>query len=298
MMVRDDRLYAFIVARTNRSRARIRRICVHKRWLKVFAGFGVVVFCAALYGFYGLTQHIMHLRIERENQALRAENEKQRQQLNHLNQRVEAVEESTRRLAEISGVEPEQQPQSSTHGAGGPAFPFAAAAALENRAVQLDAATALENKTVQLEQELRTYEVALRERAMTPSIWPVTGELTDGFGGRRNPFGGYGSEFHTGQDIATLTGTPVAAAANGTVIFAGYQNGYGQLVVIDHGGGLTTRYGHLSKIEATLGQSISRGEVLGRVGSTGRSTGPHLHYEVRINDEPVDPMPYLPASMN
>jgi murein DD-endopeptidase MepM/ murein hydrolase activator NlpD len=285
MMVRDDRLYAFIVARTTRSRARIRRISVHKRWMKVFVSLSVVVLLGALYGFYGLTQHLMHLRIERENQALRAENEKQRKQLNNLNQRVEAVEESTRRLAEISGVEHEQQPQASTHGAGGPALP-------------LDEAMALEDKTVHLEQELRTYEVALRERAMTPSIWPVTGELTDGFGGRRNPFGGSSSEFHTGQDIATLTGTPVAAAANGTVIFAGCQNGYGQIVIIDHGGGLTTRYGHLSKIEATIGQSIMRGEILGRVGSTGRSTGPHLHYEVRINDEPVNPMEYLPASMN
>lgn len=285
MMVRDDRLYAFIVARTTRSRARIRRISVHKRWMKVFAMLGVVVLCAALYGFYGLTQHLLHLRIERENQALRAENEKQRQQLSNLNQRVEAVEESSRRLAEISGVEPEQQQQSSTHGAGGPRWP-------------LDEAAALEHKTVRLEQELRNYEVVLRERAMTPSIWPVTGELTDGFGGRHNPFGGSSTEFHTGQDIATNCGTPVAATANGTVIFAGYQNGYGQLVVIDHGGGLTTRYGHLSKIEATVGQSISRGEVLGRVGSTGRSTGPHLHYEVRINDDPVDPMSYLPAIMN
>lgn len=287
-MVRDDRLYAFIVARTNRSRARIRRISIDKRWMKVLAACGVVIIIAALYGFYGLTQHLLHLRIERENQALRVENEKQRQQLNNLNQRVEAVEESTRRLAEISGVEHEQQQQqqqTSTHGAGGPAVP-------------LDDAAALADKTMHLEEQLRTYEVALRERAMTPSIWPVTGELTDGFGGRRNPFGGSSSEFHTGQDIATLTGTPVAAAANGTVIFAGCQNGYGQIVIIDHGGGLTTRYGHLSKIEAMVGQSISRGEVLGRVGSTGRSTGPHLHYEVRINDEPVDPMPYLPASMN
>ncbi|MDX6692837.1 MAG: hypothetical protein QOF02_440 [Blastocatellia bacterium] len=286
MMVRDDRLYAFIVARTTRSRARIRRISVHKRWMKVFAALGIVVLGTALYGFYGLTQHLIHLRIERENQALRAENEKQRQQLSNLNHRVEAVEESSRRLAEISGVEQEEQQQEvNTHGAGGPALP-------------LDEATALEHKTVQLEQELSAYEVALRERAMTPSIWPVTGELTDGFGGRRNPFGGYSSEFHTGQDIATLTGTPVAAAANGTVIFAGCQNGYGQLVIIDHGDGLTTRYGHLSRIEATLGQSISRGDVLGRVGSTGRSTGPHLHYEIRVNDKPVDPMPYLPATMN
>jgi murein DD-endopeptidase MepM/ murein hydrolase activator NlpD len=284
MMVRDDRLYAFIVARTTRSRAGIRRICVHKRWLKVFAGFGVVVFCAALYGFYGLTQHILHLRIERENQALRAENEKQRQQLNHLNQRVEAVEESTRRLAEISGVEHEQQ-QPVMHGAGGPA-------------ISMDEATALEYKTVYLEQELRDYETALRERATIPSLWPVAGSLESGFGGRRNPFGGSSFEFHAGQDIEAPSGTPISAAASGTVTYAGWMNGYGNLVIIDHGGGLTTRYGHQSRIEVKVGQNILRGQQLGFVGSTGRSTGPHLHYEVRINDKPVDPVQYLPTFMD
>lgn len=281
MMVRDDRLYAFIVASTTRSRARIRRICVHKRWLKLFAAFGVVLFCAALYGFYGLTQHFLHLRIERENQALRAENEKQRQQLNNLNQRVEAVEESTRRLAEISGVEPEQQ-QPGTPGAGGPAFP-------------LDEAAALESKTVQLEQELRDYEMALRERASVPSLWPVAGSLESGFGGRRNPFGGSSVEFHSGQDIDAPSGAPISATANGTVTYAGWMNGYGQVVIIDHGDGLSTRYGHLSRIEANVGQSILRGQLLGLVGSTGRSTGPHLHYEVRINDHPVNPRQYLPG---
>lgn len=284
-MVRDDRLYAFIVARTNRSRARIRRICVHKRWVKVFAGFGAVVFCAALYGFYGLTQHILHLRIERENQALRAENEKQRQQLNHLNQRVEAVEESTRRLAEMSGVEHEQQQQPVMHGAGGPA-------------ISLDEATALEYKTVYLEQELRDYETALRERATIPSLWPVAGSLESGFGGRRNPFGGSSLEFHSGQDIEAPSGTPISAAASGIVTYAGWMNGYGNLVIIDHGDGLTTRYGHQSHFVVKVGQSILRGEQLGFVGSTGRSTGPHLHYEVRVNDKPVDPVQYLPAFMD
>jgi murein DD-endopeptidase MepM/ murein hydrolase activator NlpD len=84
------------------------------------------------------------------------------------------------------------------------------------------------------------------------------------------------------------------AAAQGTVIFAGWQNGYGQIVIIDHGNGLTTRYGHLSGIDVEVGRQIARGEQIGRVGSTGRSTGPHLHYEVRINDEPVNPRQYLP----
>jgi murein DD-endopeptidase MepM/ murein hydrolase activator NlpD len=85
----------------------------------------------------------------------------------------------------------------------------------------------------------------------------------------------------------------VVAGASGTVTFVGWQNGYGQLVVIDHGGGLTTRYGHLSDIDVGVGEAIKRGEMVGKVGSTGRSTGPHLHYEVRINDEPVNPLQYL-----
>jgi murein DD-endopeptidase MepM/ murein hydrolase activator NlpD len=88
-------------------------------------------------------------------------------------------------------------------------------------------------------------------------------------------------------------GAPIVAGASGKVSFVGWQNGYGQLIVIDHGGGLTTRYGHLSHIDVKLGQTLSRGEFIGRVGSTGRSTGPHLHYEVRINDQAVNPLQYL-----
>lgn len=274
-MVRDDRLYAFIIAHTSRSRARIRRITVHKRWLKFSAVLTIALLGSALYGIYGL---VRHSPVEQENARLRAENERQRQQLNNLNHRVE---DASRKLAEISGANPEDQVN--LDGAGGPA---------------LDTATTVEIKTRQLEQELHTYQTVLQVRAVTPSSWPVEGRLTDGFGDRRNPFGGYSSEFHAGQDIATIFGSPVAATANGVVTFAGSQNGYGQVVIIDHGGGLTTRYGHLSHIDVTLGQNISRGEQVGRVGSTGRSTGPHLHYEIRINDEPVDPRPYLPGMEN
>jgi murein DD-endopeptidase MepM/ murein hydrolase activator NlpD len=285
-MVRDDRLYAFIVARTNSSRARIRRIRVHKRTLKLLTLLGVVALCAAAYGFYGLTQQAMHLRIERENERLRAENDRQRRQLNNLNQRIEAVEDNARRLTELTGATGENK-QVEGRGAGGPAVSFDS----------LPSLGAVEYKTDYLERQLKSYEELLKRRTTVPSIWPVTGELTDGFGGRRNPFGGSSSEFHTGQDIATLWGTPVVAAAGGTVIFAGWQNGYGQIVIIDHGNGLTTRYGHLSGIDVEVGQQLARGEQLGRVGSTGRSTGPHLHYEVRINDEPLDPRQYLPGGL-
>jgi murein DD-endopeptidase MepM/ murein hydrolase activator NlpD len=127
-----------------------------------------------------------------------------------------------------------------------------------------------------------------------PSIWPVIGPLRSGVGVRSNPFGGGGSEYHKGQDIAAPIGTPVMATADGTIIVAGWQRGYGWVVYIDHGNGITTRYGHLSRIDVEIGQTIRRGEQLGLVGSTGRSTGPHLHYEVRINGQPVSPLQYLP----
>jgi murein DD-endopeptidase MepM/ murein hydrolase activator NlpD len=295
-MNRDERFYAFIVSKTSRSRSYVRRFSVHKRWLKFSALAAAVLFCAAAYGVYGLTQQAAHIRIEQENNRLREENERQRKQLQNLENRVGAIEDKSRKLSEMSGVQQdgaqqqeEQQPQeeegTSEHGAGGPGLELDA-----------DAVATLEARAARLEEHLRTYEVALNERArFMPSIWPVEGgETTDGFGFRGNPFGGGSSEFHPGQDIAAPRGTPVFATADGIVIKADWQNGYGQTVVIDHGNGLTTRYGHLSKIEVTQGQEIKRGEELGQVGSTGRSTGPHLHYEVRISDVAVSPLHYLP----
>lgn len=282
-MTRDDRFYAFIVARTDRSRAHIRRICVHKRWLKASALVLFAIMCGLVYGFYGLTQQAAHWRIDRENQRLRAENDQQRQELQNLNNRVNAVEDTSRKLAEVSGVQEENK---TAHGQGGPARPVDSAAAL----------VALELKTAKLERELRMYEGFLREHGMTPSIWPVMGRLESGVGGRRNPFGGRGYEYHEGQDIDALYGTPVQAAATGRVIIAGRQRGYGNVVYVDHGSGLSTRYGHLSEIDVSVGQTVTRGQTIGLVGSTGRSTGPHLHYEVRINNQPVDPRQYLPGA--
>ena len=122
--------------------------------------------------------------------------------------------------------------------------------------------------------------------------WPVTGTITSPFGWRSNPFGG-SPEFHQGLDIAAPTGTTVAAAAGGTVIMAQWYGGYGNYILIDHGGGYSTGYGHLSAIYVSSGQTVTRGQAIGAVGSTGQSTGPHLHFEVRINGKPVDPAPRL-----
>jgi murein DD-endopeptidase MepM/ murein hydrolase activator NlpD len=284
-MTRDDRFYAFIVARTSRSRSHIRRICVHKRWLKASAVMLFAVACGLAYGFYGLTQQAAHLRIDHENSRLRAENEKQRAELQNLNNRVDAVEDTSRKLAEASGVQKETQ---TVHGRGGPAHPVDSAAAL----------AALESKTARLERDLRTYEDFLRRSGNTPAIWPVVGKLESGVGGRRNPFGGRRYEYHEGQDIDAAYGTPVQVAATGKVTIAGWQRGYGNVVYVDHGNGLSTRYGHLSKIEVRVGDAVTRGQTIGLVGSTGRSTGPHLHYEVRINNQPVNPKQYLPGAEN
>jgi len=278
-MARDDRFYSFIIAHTSRSRARVQRIRVEKRAVTLFF-LGVAVIAVGLvYGLYGLTQHAAHIRIEMENQQLRAENDRQRQELEQLNNRVEKVEDTSRKLAEKSGV---VDGRTNTPGIGGPALPLD----------EMGLAT-LTAKMRRLEENMSAYESILRQRGYTPTLWPVEGTLEGGFGGRRNPFGGPGYEFHTGQDIEAAWGAPVVAGAAGRVSFVGWQNGYGQLVIVDHGGGLTTKYGHLSHIDVELDQAVARGQLLGKVGSTGRSTGPHLHYEVRINDQAVNPLPYL-----
>ena len=122
--------------------------------------------------------------------------------------------------------------------------------------------------------------------------WPVTGTITSPFGWRSNPFGG-SPEFHQGLDIAAPMGTTVTAAAGGTVIMAQWYGGYGNYILIDHGGSYSTGYGHLSAMYVASGQSVQRGQAIGAVGSTGQSTGPHLHFEVRIGGKPVDPAPRL-----
>ena len=277
-MAKEDRFYAFIIAHTSRSRARVQRIRVEKRLVTILCAGLLLIGVGLFYGLYGLTQHAAHIRIDFENQRLRAENERQRQELEKLNNRVEKVEDTSRKLAEKSGVVEQPNPP----GTGGPALPLD----------EMGLAT-LTAKMGRLEEDLSAYEAILRQRGYTPTVWPVEGTLEGGFGGRRNPFGGSGYEFHSGQDIEAPYGAPVVAGASGKVSFVGWQNGYGQIVIVDHGGGLTTRYGHLSHIDVELNQTVSRAQLLGKVGSTGRSTGPHLHYEVRINDQAVDPLPYL-----
>jgi len=128
--------------------------------------------------------------------------------------------------------------------------------------------------------------------ASTPSIWPTQGWLTSRTGGRSDPFTGE-ADYHPGLDISADKGTPVYATADGTVSQASYSGAYGNLIVIDHQFGLETRYGHLSAFRITRGQTVKRGDLIGLVGATGRATGSHLHYEVRVNGRILNPLSFL-----
>jgi len=128
-----------------------------------------------------------------------------------------------------------------------------------------------------------------------PSLWPLMGRIMSPYGGRQDPFSGEGAT-HTGVDIEAHVGTPVKAAADGVILAAEWSNGYGRMVVIDHGNGLQTRYAHLSEFQVVPGQEVRRGDVIALSGASGRATGPHLHFEVRLMGTAVNPYPYLAKS--
>ncbi|MCG3112491.1 MAG: M23 family metallopeptidase [Candidatus Manganitrophus sp. SB1] len=161
--------------------------------------------------------------------------------------------------------------------------------------IQLDLGD-LQAKAIAQEKSFQELTEAVQSRqslwASTPSIWPTTGWLTSGYGNRVSPFTGRVSK-HNGIDIASRQDTPVIAPAAGVVSYTGFDSGLGKLIKINHGYGIMTYYGHLAKAAVKVGQKVKRGDVIAYVGSTGLSTGPHLHYEIYVNDVPVNPMRYI-----
>jgi len=141
-------------------------------------------------------------------------------------------------------------------------------------------------------QESATASGRVNKPASMPSIWPVNGPITSGFGSRTAPLTG-GSEAHQGIDIASGLGIPVVATADGTVVQSGWSGGYGNLVQINHGNGIETLYGHNSQLAVSVGQTVKKGQLISYVGSTGISTGPHVHYEIRENGVAVNPIKYM-----
>jgi len=171
----------------------------------------------------------------------------------------------------------------------------------EEERVNSDGSVVVKNPYSEKSEYEKEIDLELKEVVSTlnpefvPNLWPREDKVTNEFGFRNNPFGGRTYEFHKGIDIGGERGDSVVAAGSGRVTKAGWQGGYGNLIEIDHGNGLTTRYGHLMKIQVEVGDFVSKGQQIGLVGSTGRSTGPHLHFELRLNDKAIDPRKLLPS---
>jgi murein DD-endopeptidase MepM/ murein hydrolase activator NlpD len=151
----------------------------------------------------------------------------------------------------------------------------------------------MDKKILSFSQINKDVSRALAREKFIPSFIPCKGNISSEYGTRRDPFNNKLSDFHAGVDISCDYGTKIYAAASGTVIFSGYRSGYGNSITIDHKNGLRTIYGHASKLEVESGQTVEKGDLIALVGSTGSSTGPHLHFEIRRNDNPIDPLEFI-----
>ncbi len=289
--------------------------------LKIFGGAAAVllILSISLAGWAGYSTNALH-----------AENELYRSQLKMADEKMQALENKAKTVEKISGQLQElvrtnggTVPENTGMGTGGiggaSTVPDIAKTAGDKK--EDDEKIAVSETPGELLKEMRRLDerldkqirlvVALHSEFMnqaygavssvvnptaeTPNIWPVAGPISSYYGYRTSP-GGIGSTFHEGVDIAGDYGTPISATAAGTVTQAGWVGGYGYLVEVKHADGIVTRYGHNSAVLVYEGQHVDQGSMIALMGSTGNSTGPHCHYEVRIHGEAVDPMYFLPQS--
>ena len=276
-MQKNNKNYTFLLSHSNKSRIYIRRIEVSKKVLhntsftSLFLIFGLI--SIGLFGVVKDTTFAKSATTSNNEAVLISQQPVQ-------NQPTELIENKEIAPKLVSYDNPNAA-QNFSLNTGGPSNSF------QLTMVESEAEENL------IEEELRRIE-ALGNREFLPTIWAHLGKINNEFGFRRNPFGGRSYEFHAGMDIDGEKGDTVIAPGNGTVIKAEWSGGYGNMIEIDHGNGLTTRYGHLSKVEVAVGDTITRGQLIGLIGTTGRSTGPHLHYELRLNDKAINPRRFLP----
>lgn len=279
-MSRDNHVYTFLIAPSRTSK--VRQLSIHRNLIRTVAGSLLVLVALFVYGGIRLAQHealnLKYLSVKAENETLKQNNDAYENSYARLRGQISYVEDMSKELARKARMEHSPEIDELV-GIGGP----------ETVSVLDKAADHLEREVRHINDRLRSDILRL---ASIPRGLPVNGYVTDGFGMRRNPFNGEGSEVHEGLDIAVDFGTPVTATADGLVIFAAPHAGYGNLVIVYHSNGITTRYGHLSRIAVEAGQRVRRDDQIGNAGSTGRSTGPHVHYEIRENDQAVDPLRY------
>jgi len=268
------------------ARAKFRKLKVASSVLWASgAALGALLVLAVVFGslfFVSIRRDRRYRATLAENARLKSSAEKMTTRLTDLSRKLDDFEERTRKLAIVAGL-----PALADNGRGGTggALPDSASGALDLQ----ERGRSLGERLAGLEKKLAQQNALL---ANTPSIEPVPGLITCGFGERSDPFTEEPA-FHTGIDISSPRGHAIVASAGGTVVRAGWVNGYGRCVEVAHGLGLRTLYGHLDEIHVIEGQHVSRGEAIGVVGTTGRSTGPHLHYEVRLDNRAVNPLPYI-----
>ncbi len=282
----------------------IRRFRVPRRWLRnaayVGAGVGLVALLTIGHYFALLGASSENAVLKEENAQLRSQILLVQEKVAHISATLDRVErfDAKLRTAVTQLQDPERNLAIGPVGSAEvePAIPGPAPAAEANLTALPGKLNSLETEASRQEQSLRELQEYFDDQrsllASTPSIWPARGWVTSDFGTRLDPWTA-DRKMHEGLDIATPHGQPVFAPSDGTVVFAGTETGYGKVLVIDHGYGVKTRYGHLSEIAVHLGDHIKRGDRVAAVGNTGRSTGPHLHYEVRVNGIPENPRKFI-----
>jgi murein DD-endopeptidase MepM/ murein hydrolase activator NlpD len=264
----------------------------------LFVGFPVLFIAGSSWGARAVISDLL-----RQNASLQVENANYRDATTHLASQVETLQAAADTIRATAEVDPlaaramERLPASITHRAMGGGVLRGVTAPFTDAMGAADPVFGLVGDVLRVvEAQLdRVRPGAERRQALaaaTPSIWPVTGGLSSSFGVRRDPFTG-SAEFHSGLDIPAEQGEPVRATADGRVLSARWSGNFGNLVVVDHGYGISTRYGHLSRFGVFEGQTLHKGDIVGFVGSTGRSTSPHVHYELLLNGRPANPLRLL-----
>jgi murein DD-endopeptidase MepM/ murein hydrolase activator NlpD len=288
-----NEFYTLIVVPHARARFRKFQISVRRtRWFLGALGVMAVVLVGILAHYTWIALEVAEVRrLRAENLVLATKAKAYENNAGQLQSKVLQLQGVVNKLGVMAGVEA-VLPDASLGGVGG-------LSRSETTPPSVDIVSTLEglDETVgQLSMKSTRLEAHFKEQtevlASTPSIWPLRGYLSAGFGKRLDPFTGR-SDFHSGLDISVPRGTRVVAPADGVIVFVGAKAGYGKALVIDHGFGVVTRYGHLDGFEVRPGQRVKRGDVIGYSGNTGRSTAPHLHYEVWVDDQVRNPIEYI-----
>jgi len=288
-----NEFYTLIVVPHAKAKFRKFQVSVRlTRWVLAALGVMALVLAGILTHYTWIAVEVAEVRrLRSENLALATKARAYEENAGQLQAKVLQLQSVVTKLGVMAGVE-QSLPDASLGGVGG-------LSRSETTPPSVDIASTLQNldQTVgtlsEKSSRLEAYFKDQREvLASTPSIWPLRGYLSASFGNRPDPFTGV-RDFHPGLDISVPRGTSVHAPADGVVVFCGTKQGYGNAMVIDHGFGVVTRYGHLEGFNVRPGQRVKRGDVIAFSGNTGRSTAPHLHYEVWVNDQARNPIEYI-----